>query len=177
MDGMGDETVKSASWMVAGWLALVLAGDVRPESAVSAARSPVTVRVVASTSNTGSEVLREIDDPATGGLWLLERDRDRPAGPGRLILIRRGAPLTVGKAGNVNPDVPIAAPPVVHAGDLLLVEEHTPVVDAQLEAVAMEPAAKGGILRARLKIGGAVVRVVVQSPGHALFGTVSEVGP
>ena len=41
-----------------------------------------------------------------------------------------------------------------------MVEEHTAVVDARLEAVALGPAAKGGEFRARLKIGGKVVRVI-----------------
>ena len=55
--------------------------------------------------------------------------------------------------------------PVIHAGDVLIVEEHTAVVEARLEAVALGPAAAGAIFRARLKIGGKVVRAVAVSAG------------
>ena len=66
---------------------------------------------------------------------------------------------------------------MIRAGDALLVEEHTAVVDARLEAVALESAAKGARFKARLKIGGKVVRAVAISPGRAGFAPESEVAP
>ena len=58
-----------------------------------------------------------------------------------------------------------------------MVEEHTAVADVRLEAVALEPAVKGAHFKARLKIGGKVVRVVAVSPGRASFAPEGEVEP
>ena len=66
---------------------------------------------------------------------------------------------------------------MIHTGDALMVEEHTAVVDARLEAVALEPAVMGARFKARLKIGGKVVRVVAVSPGRASFAPEGEVAP
>ena len=156
---------------------MVLAGSIRAESAAGIARPAAPVSVIASPSYVGSAVLREIDDPATGDQWLLVRDPDRPVGPGRLVLVRRGTQLASGKTAGVSEAARPAAQTIVQAGDLLLVEEHTAVVDARLEAVALEPAVKGATFRARLKIGGAVVRAVAESRGHAILETLNQVGP
>jgi len=139
------------------------------------------------------EVVREIDDPHTGQRWLLLRDGQQPGGPGRLLLAGQAqaerAPsgqvqTRQSQAGPVQtetiwkePDSAsgqiAAAPvelrflPVIHAGDRLVVEEHTPVVDALLEARALNPATQGSAFEARLSIGGRVVRVVALGPGRA----------
>jgi flagella basal body P-ring formation protein FlgA len=57
--------------------------------------------------------------------------------------------------------------PVIHAGDRVIVEENSPVVEARLEAVALGPAALGSALEVRLKIGGLVVRAIARGPGRA----------
>jgi len=117
-----------------------------------------------------SEVVREIDDPHTGQRWLLVRDGQQPGGPGRLLLAGQ-ASAEQAQAGQVQAETVrrepgsvsgriAAAPaefgflPVIRAGDRLVVEEHTPVVDALLEARALNPAAQGSALEARLSIGG-----------------------
>jgi hypothetical protein len=64
--------------------------------------------------------------------------------------------------------------PVIRAGDRLIVEEHTAVVDAVLEARALNPAAAGAPLDVRLTMGGNVVRVVAVGPGRAALLT--EIG-
>ena len=46
---------------------------------------------------------------------------------------------------------------VIRAGDRIVVQEHTGAVDLNLEAVAMNRAAEGEPVRARLKMGGAMV--------------------
>jgi hypothetical protein len=56
---------------------------------------------------------------------------------------------------------------VTHAGDTVIVEEHTAVVDSRLEAVALGSAARGGEFQARLKIGGAVIRAIALDAGRA----------
>jgi flagella basal body P-ring formation protein FlgA len=64
-------------------------------------------------------------------------------------------------------DAPIFQAPLIHAGDPLVVEEDTPVVEARLAATALGPAARGATLQARLSIGGKVVRVRALAAGRA----------
>ena len=127
--------------------------------------------------------IREIDDSASGDRWLLVRDRTNPAGPGRMVRVEKGkadssggtesAPARKGTQG------PGAAPgrPVIHAGDAVIVEEHTSVVDARLEAVALGSAAVGAQFKARLKIGGKVVRAVALQAGRAAMTPEREAQP
>ena len=133
------------------------------------------------------KVVREINDPHTGDEWILMRNPFRPEGPGRLVLVK-GAGIRQASAGTgdeAHPDAPsqnrgpnpIAIQPVIHSGDVLVVEEHTAVVEARLEAVAVGPAARGAAFEARLKIGGKVVRVVAVSAGRAVFAPEEEAQP
>jgi hypothetical protein len=108
-------------------------------------------------------VLREIDDPATGCRWILLGNTAHPEGPGRVLLV--GGSMAVRQAGPLRSVHPTEMPvrdeplqPVIHAGDIVVVEEHTAVVDARLAAVALGRAAPGDEFRARLRIGGKVVR-------------------
>ncbi len=168
----------TAGWLVAGlaiWLTAGVAGSA--QSAAGASRSLAAEQRVVSADNFTGEALREIDDAATGDLWLLVRDPARPAGPGRLLLVRHGDRLKAGAGGKTFTPAPVLAQPIVRAGGQVLVEEHTPVVEARLEAVALEPAVRGATFRARLVIGGAVVRATAVSPGHAVLGAMSEVEP
>jgi hypothetical protein len=117
------------------------------------------------------EVLREIDDPNTGYRWLLIRDSDRPGGPGRMVRLSNaqvearpeagaGVSLREGRG---------QSPPVIRAGDRLIVEESTALVEARLEAVALGSALTGSPLNVRLVLGGNVLRAVALGPGRAAF--------
>jgi hypothetical protein len=108
------------------------------------------------------EIVREIDDPHTGARWLLMRDPSHPSGPGRLVL----AGVFRNRLRPIEPGVEPPRP-VICAGDRLVVEENTAVVEARLEAVALGPAVIGSLLDVRLKIGGKVVRAVALAPGRA----------
>jgi hypothetical protein len=126
------------------------------------------------------QVLREIDDPHNGDRWLLTLDPNHPGGPGQLRLVAaahgssaerreprpgellQGEPLQAGPASE-------PAPPVIRSGDRVIVEQHTPVVDARLEAVAMSPAQVGSAFNARLTMSGGMVRVVAVAPGRAVI--------
>jgi hypothetical protein len=98
---------------------------------------------------------------------------EHPGGPGRLV------PLGAGR----HADLPLhtaklaMAVPVIRAGDRIVVEEHTDVVDAVLEAVALGPAVEQGPLDVRLRIGGRVVRVVALAPGRARLFSKGEARP
>jgi len=125
---------------------------------------------------TGRGIVREIDDPHSGARWLLERNPDHPGGPGLLVLVESSRKLVPqGQAGFE----PSGAEPrtVIRAGEWLIVEENTPVVEARLEAVALSPAVLGSVLDARLRIGGRVVRAVALGPGRAALQPETETRP
>jgi len=113
-------------------------------------------------------IVREIDDPHTGAHWLLMRDLRHPGGPGRLVQLESTRHQTLSKpaqAGLAEKDIR----PIIHAGERLIVEESTPVVEARLEAVALGPAAVGSPFDVRLTIGGKVLRAVALAPGRAML--------
>ena len=125
-------------------------------------------------SPTQEEIVREIDDPHTGDRWLLMRNGQFPGGPGRLVLAtaHRDAVGASGRFAGQADEVQVI--PVIHAGDRLVVEEHTAAVDAVLVARALNPATAGAQLKVRLTIGGNVVSVVALGPGRAALLT--EIG-
>jgi hypothetical protein len=175
---------KRALRAIAGWACLVGAaavGACAQTAGSNVAAVPETLRAASATPETArepaAEVLRQIEDPSTLDIWLLMRDPSRPAGPGRLVLVRQG--MNTEKAIPGGPAQSLSAPerPVIHTGDALMVEEHTAVADVRLEAVALEPALKNAQFKARLKIGGQVVRVVAISSGRASFAPESEIAP
>ena len=118
------------------------------------------------------DILRQIDDPGAHGVWLLTRDPVHPAGPGRMIWVPDRVRLqeasgdAAAAAASREPGQ-IAIRPVILAGDRVVVEEETPVVDARLSATALNPAPAGMGFNARLEIGGQVVRAIAVAPGLA----------
>lgn len=126
-------------------------------------------------------IVREIDDPHTGNRWLLFSDPAHPGGPGRIVVApgkAEGTAVAAASPAARRLDQEIASlRPILHAGDRIVVEEHSAVVEARLAAVAQGPAGKGGFLNARLQIGGRVVRVVAVAPGLAEIASESEVQP
>lgn len=119
------------------------------------------------------EIVRVIDDPANGDRWLLERDSQHPGGPGRMVLVARekGSPAAARAfheyAGSRFGAGTLAA--LIRAGDHLIVEEHTRLLDAVLEGIALDRAREGGALRVRLTIGGRIVKAVAVAPGRAML--------
>jgi hypothetical protein len=129
---------------------------------------PSSAEPVAADAN---RAVHEIDDPATGDRWILMRDAAHPEGPGRMALVSPARRINDSRSRSAaqreNPPVTVPAL-VIHGGDKVIVEEHTPVVDATLEAVALGPAAPGDPFRVRLEIGGKVILAVATAPGHGL---------
>jgi hypothetical protein len=121
------------------------------------------------------EILRAIIDPSTGSRWLLVRNPTDPAAPARLVLAD-AAQTSSGLAPAQSPAHQPAQPLAIHAGDALIVEQHSAVVDAHFEAVALESAPAGADFAVRLKFGGKVVRVTVLAPGHAVLAPQSNTG-
>lgn len=121
----------------------------------------------AARSITPGEVLLRIDDPGAHGSWLLIRDPVHAAGPGRLIWVPGDPQLYRAQRDARQPAASSAYVPVILAGDRVVVEEETPVVDARLAATALNPAPAGSPLNVRLEIGGQVVRAIALGPGRA----------
>jgi len=123
--------------------------------------------------NSGYEPVRVVDDPWTGERWLLERDTFHPANPGRWLLLAAAAKgkSPAGERGcGSNTPAQSAKIVVIHAGDQLIVEAHSAVLNARFEAVALGSAAAGGEFQARLKVGrGEVINALALNPGHAAF--------
>jgi hypothetical protein len=124
-----------------------------------------------------SEVIREIDDPHTGDRWLLEPNLTHPEGPGRLVRLVGTGPGAGDRAGVVSSRNGAALVAVIRAGDRLIVEENTAVVEARLEAVALGAAAPGSTFNVRLRIGGRVLRAVALGPGRAALAPVNGIEP
>lgn len=127
--------------------------------------------------SSSGQVMREIDDRATGDQWLLVRDAANPGGPGRMVRVASGEGDSKGESAG-EPAQPCAqcaahaaerpvVPPMIRAGDKVIVEEHSAVADARLEATALGSAGMGAEFQARLKIGGKAVRVAALGPGRA----------
>jgi hypothetical protein len=72
------------------------------------------------------------------------------------------------------PVLPEPVLPVIRSGDRIILEQHTRVVDARLEAVAIGPARAGAAFSARLLMGGGMVRAVAISAGRALLAGETE---
>jgi len=161
----------------AGWLALASASaliasgqssNISASCQIQIPQAPGQVQVAL---QPGCKIFREIDDAATGDRWLLVAGV--AGGPGWLILAEhRDVAESAAKT-----ELPLAESvdrPVIRAGDAVIVEEHKALVDARLEAVALNPALKGALFRARLKLGGALVRARAIAPGSAVLAEASE---
>jgi len=128
------------------------------------------------------DLVREIDDPHSGQRWLLCRDAKHPEGPGRMVPAggTSGAAAGAGTGqrtgagiGKLPGEAGADALPVIRAGDRVVLEEDSPMVEVRLEAVALGTAMAGGPLKVRLRIGGRVVRTVALAAGRVAPATES----
>jgi hypothetical protein len=119
-------------------------------------------------SNTAVEIV----DPCLGTRWQLRFDAAHPERPGRLVLVEPPPDRkTVSKDQAARPAPSMA----IRAGDRVTVDQQTATVHAQLQAVAIESAAPGQLLKVRLGAGsntslsgyGPVIAVVALASGHA----------
>jgi len=160
-------TARIVDWALAGLV--LVAPAAYGQAAGSSDRGSRFLMIASARQGSGSEVdqgevIREIDDPRNGDRWILTRDLSHPAGPGRLVLLASVRILT----RQAVPEEEALAP-VIHSGDRVIVEEHTAMVDARLEAVAMGPAVAGSPVNVRLSIGGRVLQAEAIGPGRAVF--------
>jgi hypothetical protein len=163
--------------MVAAGILMLLAA---PALVAGAQTSALEFRIAGTPAQSATQlpapIYREIDDPSTGDRWLLVPGH--AGGPGTLILAGHCERARCGEANmgtrsapaaDPAADLPVIHAPVIRAGEAVIVEEHTAVVDVRLEAVALNPGRMGSTFEARLKIGGNVVRVRAVAPGRAIL--------
>jgi len=149
--------------------------------------APAPWAVPAGQCQAPGRVVRVIDDGATGDRWLLVKNASDPGGPGRLVRVGNADAASKVQAGSeparpsthraANAAFGSAVHPVIRAGDALIVEEHTAVVDARLEAIATGSAVVGAEFEARLKIGGKVVKVMALAAGRAELAPETKAQP
>lgn len=115
--------------------------------------------------------VRIIEDRGTRLRWLLIEDLSRPTAP---ALLRRApgdlscaSPRTTETDARFTPPLLDISFPVIHAGDSIILSEHTRILDAELEATALKGAAAGEPLPVRVKFGGRIVHAVASGPGRA----------
>jgi hypothetical protein len=112
-------------------------------------------------------VIRSFEDAGTHQSWQVMRDPRCPAAPARLVgpTILHGGRASMEESRDVRLQTALRL--LIHAGDSLIVEEHTTLVNARLEATALSSAAQGEPLKIQLKIGDRIVRAVAVERGRA----------
>lgn len=154
-------------------LTAILSLPSQPQSLDRAAQQVVCHgnRDLRSDSETRYHALREIEDPSTHERWLLIRDLHHSAGPALLVRQSQISGCTFLASGTMNSgsgfEVRMRPLPVIHAGDRVILSEHTKISDAELEATALEPAALGDLVRVRLKFSGFTLLAIAAAQGRA----------
>lgn len=151
--------------------AVILPGWGQQRKAYSAPRSTVCSSMLHPEAAIDGRyrLARTIKDFSTQQRWLLLEDSSHPAAPALLMEEAR----TAGCAGRwtqstvSRASIPSFVPIVIHAGDPIIVSEHTRVADAELEATALRTAAVGDPLLVRMKFGDLTLKAIAVSPGHA----------
>lgn len=115
--------------------------------------------------------VRVVDDAATGTRWLLERDTTTPGAPGRMRQIAAGRAVAGYGAALLAAAV---APPILRAGDRVVVEDSAEKVTARLEGTVLGPAHAGALVKVRLAAGGQTVTARALAPGRATLVAAQE---
>lgn len=157
---------------IVGLLALAGALAVAAETMGGKDAAPAVIVSSGPLVSSAAPVVREINDPALGVLWLLIKDPQHSGGPGKFVMVDKTKGLRSADASALQGIE--QALPVIHAGERVVVEEHSAVVDARLEGTALEPALQGAPLRVRLKLSGQVVHAIAQASGRALLAPEGE---
>jgi len=101
-------------------------------------------------------------DAATGDLWVMQRDKEHPGGPGRLAMVKGSAETEI-------LDMTRKREWIIRAGDHVVIHEKTARVTARLDGVAQTAAARGERVNVKLSAVGWLVRAVAVAPGQAQF--------
>jgi hypothetical protein len=102
--------------------------------------------------------------------WFLLRDAAHADHPAQWVQLQRtaaGCPAAPEAQKTQASPVQTRMRPMIRAGDGLLVEETSDVLDAHLEATALEPAFEGAVFRVRLEVNGKAVWARATDAKHA----------
>ena len=138
-------------------LAWVLVSPLNPQTAQTGRDRPLR------------HAFRSMHDPHTGLTWVVETDPKHAGGPGRMILAE--GDLRAGGDGSLPDRI------LIHAGQKVIVEQHTPLLDAAFEALALNPALAGSGLKVRLRATGKVMSAYAISKGKAVLLPSTEARP
>ena len=95
------------------------------------------------------EIRREIADPCLRSHWLLIIDPAHPGWPGRLILKESNE----GTRNDTAKSPPATVPIAIRAGEQVSVNQSSPILHAQFQAIALQSAPVGQVLKVRLIAG------------------------
>jgi hypothetical protein len=157
----------AAGSIVAG----LFAGAQSPSAKLPVAANPETGRLLdGARSAVPERIVRQFEDTSTGHRWLLIGDALNPSGPGHMVQVASDHADSASRTVSTREARESSRPAlIIHAGDKLILEEHSPAVDARLEAVALGSAGTGGALDVRLRIGGRSVHATCVAPGRAVL--------
>jgi hypothetical protein len=176
---MKDSRIHEGLWRVAGFALFAGVAAASPCQSLSTSEphrfnEEVSLEL-SPVESAPASCVREILDRSNGNRWILQHNRTGSAGPGRMILITSSAsPIASGSREKVpspkRRGVAWPTPaPIIRAGERLIVEEHTAMVEASLEAIALGQATTGAVLVVRLKVGGKTVKAIARAPGRAVI--------
>jgi len=153
--------------------------------------------------HTDGERSRDLIDPCLGSHWQLRVNPEHPGWPATLVLVSANAGSGSGSAGRSEVErhtldriSPFAGeglkhfenltlPLAIRAGESLIVEQDSPVLHAEFQAIALASARVGQGTRVRLSggamaplsINGKVISVIATEAGHARWAFEEEVKP
>jgi hypothetical protein len=124
--------------------------------------------------------VRAIEDRGTHQHWLVLEDLSRPTAPALFVQapgdLSCVPPRPTEAGSRLTLPVPEFSLPAIRAGDPIVLFEHTPISDAELEATALKAAAVGQPLTVRLKFGGHIVHAIANAPGRATVSAEASEG-
>jgi hypothetical protein len=168
----------------------------------SAGYGPAFAQASLARPEPSKQVNREWVDPCLGSRWQLVLNSAHPSWPGRVMLVdasgggssvraSKHLPSKAGSAGTrgtgwaaVSTQADLSLP-VIRAGDQVVVDQRSTVIQARFQAVALESARMGEKLRVRLSTGGnaqntsrsAVIAVRAIGAGQAQWQDPNETEP
>jgi hypothetical protein len=179
---------------VAAWMIFILLALHAPFGSCSSSADSV---------RTDGDMSRDLIDPCLGSHWQLKVNPEHPGWPARLVLVGADAGSGSSSAGRseaarhtldrISPFADeglqhfetLTLPMAIRAGESLIVEQDSPVLHAEFQAIALASASVGQGMRVRLSGGataplsikGKVISVIATGAGRARWAFEEEVKP
>jgi hypothetical protein len=158
-------------WLIVIAIGPVLPGRCQRQSACTPQKTASGSKVILGCAGESGRyrLIRFVDDPSTKQHWLLLKDLSRPANPALFVeeSLEAGAETRSTSATPSRSSVPTHSIAVIHAGDSILLSEHTRIIDAEFEATALHAAAMDEVVDVRMKFGNRTLKAVATGPRRA----------